>query len=57
MSIANIFNGCLSVNHCCINAFVTKSSAHTSNTAVKYIAICADYIGDDSIITINEPID
>ena len=37
--------------------FTFKSSAHTSNTAIKYIAICADYIGDDSIITINEPID
>lgn len=37
--------------------FTLKAGNHINNTAVKYIAICAEYIGDDSIITINEPIE
>lgn len=37
--------------------FTLKNGVHIDNTAVKYIAICAEYIGDDSIITINEPIE
>lgn len=36
--------------------FTLKTSQHLYS-GIKYIAICADYIGDDSIITINEPID
>ena len=37
--------------------FTFKNGVHIDNTAVKYIAICAEYIGDDSIITVNEPIE
>lgn len=37
--------------------FTLKNGVHIDNTAVKYIAICAEYIGDESIITINEPIE
>ena len=37
--------------------FTLKNGTHTNNAALKYFAICAEYIGDDSIITINEPID
>ena len=37
--------------------FTLKSGLHIDNTAVKYIAICAEYIGENSIITVNEPIE
>jgi hypothetical protein len=37
--------------------FTVRTGWHIDNTAVKYFAICAEYIGDDSIITINEPIE
>ena len=37
--------------------FTFKNGAHIDNTAVKYIALCTEYIGDDSIITINEEIE
>ena len=37
--------------------FTFKNGVHINNTAVKYIAICAEYISDDSIITINEEIE
>jgi hypothetical protein len=36
--------------------FTFKNGVHIDNPAVKYIAICAEYIGDDSIITVNEEI-
>ena len=35
----------------------TFATGDITNTNVAYIAICAGYIGDDSIITINEPIE
>lgn len=37
--------------------FTIHNGYHIDNTAVKYIAICAEYIGDDSVITVNERID
>lgn len=36
--------------------FTLNTTDHL-HSGIKYIAICADYIGDDSIITINEPIE
>lgn len=35
----------------------TLFASSITNKNIKYIAICAGYIGDDSIITINEPIE
>lgn len=35
----------------------TLDPSKVTTTTVAYIAICAEYIGDDSIITINEPIE
>ena len=35
----------------------TLFASKITNKNVKYIAICCSYIGDDSIITINEPIE
>ena len=37
--------------------FTFKADSHTTNHSVQYIAICAEYIGDDSIITVNEEIE
>lgn len=37
--------------------FTLKNGVHIDNQAVRYIAFCAEYIGDDSIITVNEPIE
>jgi hypothetical protein len=34
--------------------FTLKNGVHIDNPAVKYIAICAEYIGNDSVITINQ---
>jgi hypothetical protein len=36
---------------------VRKSMFTNNNVTPKYIAICCSYLGDDSIITVNEPID
>lgn len=37
-----------------ITEFTIKTGEHINNSAVKYMAICAEYIGVDSVITINE---
>lgn len=34
--------------------FTLKNGVHIDNPAIKYIAICAEYIGNDSVITINQ---
>jgi hypothetical protein len=35
----------------------TLKADHSLHSGIRYVAICAEYIGDDSIITINEPIE
>lgn len=54
-TIANITDDVLDGTN--IVQFTLENGLHLNNTAIKYFAICAEYIGDDSIITINEPID
>lgn len=57
-SIANTANGYDVVfDGTNILQFTLKNGTHIDNPAIKYFAICAEYIGADSIITINEPIE
>lgn len=37
--------------------FTLNPTQHTTNKDIKYIAICCGYIGDESVMTINEPIE
>ena len=54
-TIANTVNGYgMVLDGTNIVEFTLKNGVHIDNTAIKYMAICTEYIGNDSVITINQ---